>query len=55
MIAEYHCPTCNGTYRERTAEAALKRAAAHRHDHHGGPVTMTPALEAALRAIAKAH
>jgi hypothetical protein len=50
MIAEYHCPTCNQTFREATAEAVLKRAAAHNHTHHGGPESMTPELEAALRA-----
>jgi Protein of unknown function (DUF1059) len=50
MLAEYHCPTCNETFREETVEAVLKRAAAHNHDHHGGPESLTPELEAALRA-----
>jgi len=50
MIAEYRCATCNETFREETAEAALKRAAAHNHAHHGGPESLTPELEAALRA-----
>ena len=50
MIAEYHCPTCSHTFREKTAEAVLKRAAAHNHDHRGGPESLTPELEAALRA-----
>jgi hypothetical protein len=50
MIAEYHCATCNETFREATAEAVLKRAAAHNHAHHDGPESLTPELEAALRA-----
>lgn len=49
MPAEYHCPTCNETFREETPEAVLKRAAAHNHSHHGGPESLTPELEAALR------
>ncbi|MGE4178102.1 MAG: DUF1059 domain-containing protein [Thermoleophilia bacterium] len=50
MIAEYHCPTCNETFREDTVEGVLKRAAAHNHEHHGGPEGLTPELEAQLRA-----
>jgi hypothetical protein len=50
MIAEYHCATCNETFREETVEAVLKRAAAHNHAHHGGPESLTPEIEAALRA-----
>ena len=51
MIAEYTCPTCNETFREETAEAVLKRAAAHNHRHHGGPESLTPELEARLRGL----
>lgn len=47
---EYHCETCNETFREETYEGVIKRAAAHNHLHHGGPASMTPELEAALRA-----
>jgi Protein of unknown function (DUF1059) len=50
MIAEYHCASCNETFSESTVEGVLKRAAAHNHDHHGGPDTLTPELEASLRA-----
>jgi len=50
MIAEYHCATCNETFSESTVDAVLKRAAAHNHDHHGGPATLTPEVEASLRA-----
>lgn len=53
MPLEYHCPTCNETFAETTAEAVLKRAAAHNHTHHGGPEAMTPELEAQLRAATK--
>jgi hypothetical protein len=49
MPVEYHCPSCDETFREETAEAVLKRAAAHDHTHHGGPETLTPGVEAALR------
>jgi hypothetical protein len=50
MTAEYHCATCNETFREDTVEGVLKRAAAHNHDHHGGPEALTPDVEASLRA-----
>lgn len=50
MTAEYHCDTCNETFREDTVEGVLKRAAAHEHEHHGGPEAITPELEARLRA-----
>jgi Putative zinc-finger/Protein of unknown function (DUF1059) len=50
MPLEYTCETCNGTFREETAEALIKRAAAHNHEHHGGPEEMTPELEQAIRA-----
>ena len=49
MAVEYHCASCDETFREETAEAVLKRAAAHEHAHHGGPERLTPDLEAALR------
>lgn len=51
MALEYTCPTCNGTFREETVEAILKRAAAHNHEHHGGPESMTPEIEALLAGI----
>lgn len=49
MPAEYTCPTCNQTFREDTYEGVIKRAAAHDHEHHGGPAQVTPEIEAALR------
>jgi hypothetical protein len=49
MPAEYHCATCDETFQESTVEGVLKRAAAHNHDHHGGPAEITPEIEAALR------
>ena len=50
MPAEYSCPTCNETFEEETVEAVILRAAQHNHQHHGGPESLTPELEAALRA-----
>jgi hypothetical protein len=50
MPHEYHCAKCNETFREDTVEGVLKRAAAHDHEHHGGPAEITPEIEAALRA-----
>ena len=49
MPLEYDCPSCNHTFAEETVEAILKRAAAHNHEHHGGPEGLTPELEAAIR------
>jgi hypothetical protein len=49
MALEYSCPTCNQTFRETTAEAVIKRAAAHHHEHHGGPESITPEIEEAIR------
>lgn len=49
MIAEYHCQSCSETFREETIEGVPKRAAAHNHEHHGGPAAITPELEAQLR------
>ena len=49
MPAEYHCAECNETFAEETVEGVLKRAAAHNHQHHGGPEAITPEIEAALR------
>lgn len=49
MTSEYTCPSCNGTFREHTVEAILKRAAAHHHEHHGSPESITPEIEAGLR------
>jgi hypothetical protein len=53
MPLEYHCETCNETFAEETVEGVLKRAAAHNHQHHGGPESLTPEVEAALRAKIK--
>jgi hypothetical protein len=50
MVAEYHCESCTESFREDTVEGVLKRAAAHNHEHHGGPEAITPELEATLRA-----
>jgi hypothetical protein len=50
MPLEYHCATCNETFREETYEAVIKRAAAHNHAHHGAPESLTPDVEAQLRA-----
>ena len=49
MALEYDCPTCNQTFNEETFEGIFKRAAAHAHEHHGGPESLTPELEAAIR------
>ncbi|MEW6582456.1 MAG: DUF1059 domain-containing protein [Actinomycetota bacterium] len=53
MVAEYHCATCKETFAEETVEAVIKRAAAHNHKHHGGPESITPEIEAALRALVR--
>lgn len=37
------------TSRETTAEAVIKRAAAHYHEHHCGPESIIPEIEAAIR------
>lgn len=50
MAARYDCPECSDSFEVATADEAIKRAAAHNHDHHGGPAQITPELEAALRA-----
>ena len=51
MAHTYSCDQCDETLPRRTAtEGVIKRAAAHNHDHHGGPAEMTPEIEAALRA-----
>jgi hypothetical protein len=49
MPAEYRCATCDETIRDDTVEGVLKRAAAHEHEHHGGPAEITPEIETALR------
>jgi hypothetical protein len=49
MAVEYTCADCNETFREDTWEGLIKRAAAHNHEHHGGPSEITPELEAAIR------
>ena len=53
MAHEYTCEECNETFREDTWEGLIKRAAAHNHEHHGGPAEITPELEAALRGSAR--
>jgi len=53
MLAEYHCASCNETFRESTVEAVIKRAAAHNHEHHGGPENLTPEVEQGLRAAVR--
>lgn len=50
MAFEFTCSDCDETFREDTAAGLIKRAAAHNHEHHGGPAEITPELEAALRA-----
>lgn len=37
------------TFRETTAEAVIKRATAHYHEHHCGPESIIPEIEAAIR------
>ena len=37
MAFEYKCADCDETFREDTAAGLIKRAAAHSHEHHGGP------------------
>jgi hypothetical protein len=49
MAFEWKCDDCDETYREDTAAGLIKRAAAHNHQHHGGPAEITPEIEAALR------
>jgi hypothetical protein len=49
MALEYHCAQCNETFREEAVKGVLRRAAAHNHQHHGGPESLTPELEAARR------
>ena len=48
MAFEYKCSDCDETFREDTAAGLIKRAAAHSHEHHGGPAEITPELEAAI-------
>ncbi len=48
MAFEMKCADCDETFREDTAAGLIKRAAAHNHEHHGGPAEITPELEAAL-------
>lgn len=50
MPLEYSCPSCDETFREDTAAGLIKRAAAHGHEHHGGPESITPEIEAAITA-----
>jgi hypothetical protein len=50
MPASSSCEQCGETLKDDSYEGVIKRAAAHNHDHHGGPAEMTPELEAALRA-----
>ena len=50
MAFEYRCSMCPETIQDDSIESIIKRAAAHNHDHHGGPAEITPELEASLRA-----
>ncbi|HTI35351.1 MAG TPA: DUF1059 domain-containing protein [Miltoncostaea sp.] len=50
MAYEYSCPSCGETLRADTAADLIKRAAAHSHQHHGGPESVTPEIEAAIQA-----
>ncbi len=50
MSATWSCDQCEEKLIDDSYEGVIKRAAAHNHDHHGGPAQMTPELEAALRA-----
>jgi hypothetical protein len=50
MAFEYRCSHCPETIQDDSIESIIKRAAAHNHDHHGGPEEITPEIEAALRA-----
>ena len=49
MAVEYDCDKCPESFREDTLDGVIKRAAAHNHDHHGGPEEITPEIEAAVR------
>jgi hypothetical protein len=53
MAFELSCSECNETFRDDTYEGVIKRAAAHAHQHHGGPEAITPEIEAALRAAVR--
>ena len=50
MPATWSCDQCQEVLKDDSYEGVIKRAAAHNHDHHGGPAQITPELEAALRA-----
>lgn len=51
MSYNWTCPdhVCGAELSADTAEGLIKRAAAHNHEHHGGPAQITPELEAMLR------
>lgn len=49
MAFEYRCTQCPETIQDDSIESIIKRAAAHNHDHHGGPAEITPELESSLR------
>lgn len=48
MPTVYNCPHCDHKEEVTTAAEAIKRAAAHNHEHHGGPPEITPELERQL-------
>jgi hypothetical protein len=48
MAFEYRCSMCPETIQDDSIESIIKRAAAHNHDHYGGPAEITPELEASL-------
>jgi hypothetical protein len=50
MAYEYNCPSCGETLHAESAADLIKRAAAHSHQHHGGPESITPEIEAAISA-----
>jgi hypothetical protein len=50
MAHEYTCEQCDEKLADDSYEGVIKRAAAHNHEHHGGPAEITPEIEAALRA-----
>lgn len=49
MAHEMVCEHCDERLVEDSYEGVIKAAAAHNHDHHGGPAEITPEIEAALR------
>ena len=48
MAHEITCEHCDERLADDSYEGVIKRAAAHNHEHHGGPAEITPEIEAAL-------